>query len=235
VPGLQGLHSFTGVNNFLHIRCAFYNNPAQNFFQLVNFPILEIGEWYSNGTNSNNAIAFGNSPLLRKVSVYSTIGAGNQPLFSGVTAPFSDYIPLIDCSAGNSTYGINGLFNVSIIGQYDISVICPSVPFPAISAFYKSAFSRITLGGMALCNNTGNMFTLCSNLAHLSIAGVKISFSIADCNFDYAELKRIIENDLGTPDTTATFTITGNPGTAQIMSEIGSGTIIVPAGWTVAN
>jgi hypothetical protein len=139
----------------------------------------------------------------------------------------------LDFSAGNN---LTGTLQQCRFSLAPIKVICPNAAaFSAENMIRNSWIADLELVGSERINNTTSMFLGAAYLAKLKIPGIKISFSIASTSISFGELKRLIENDLGTPATTATLTITSTPDAAEIMAAITAGTITVPAGWTVTN
>ena len=58
-------------------------------------------------------------------------------------------------------------------------------------------------------------FNFCHSLENLRVPGVIITFSVIDCAMERAALVQVF-NDLGTPGTTRTITVSRNPGSADL-------------------
>jgi len=74
----------------------------------------------------------------------------------------------------------------------------------------QAAFSNL-----ANVTTTTNAFVGCFSLQSLRVPGIIVSFSVVDCAMERDALVQIF-NDLGTPATTRTITVTRNPGSADL-------------------
>jgi len=96
---------------------------------------------------------------------------------------------------------------------------------------FRQCFSLVEIGTQDLTNNTGitglaNLFLQARSLQKINVIGLRITFTVADCNLGSAALDTLYTN-LATV-TGQTITVTGNPGTT------GDNPAIATAkGWTV--
>jgi hypothetical protein len=88
----------------------------------------------------------------------------------------------------------------------------------------------ISPNGAARLTTTTGMFTNCVKLRRLRLPGISVTFTIANCDLERAELVQLF-NDLATVGTTQTITITGNPGVATLTA--GEIAIATGKGWVV--
>tara|TARA_R110000751_G_scaffold45662_1_gene103434 strand:- start:15 stop:821 length:807 start_codon:yes stop_codon:yes gene_type:complete len=90
----------------------------------------------------------------------------------------------------------------------------------SLDRIFNGCGSLETVSGINCTNvtNSGNAFRYAYSLSTLEISNMKISFSLEDCNFDQAGLVNVFTDlyDLTTIPSTATITITDNPGVADL-------------------
>ncbi len=144
-----------------------------------------------------------------------------------------DIVKQIDLSSATI---LNSCFNLS--GIKNINFIAPKQSFTALNFIAHTANTlysaeEVVADDMSYCTSIGALSGRA--ITKLKLPNVKVSYGLVNGNLSAAELKRIIENDLSPDAQSQTFTITGNPGTAEVMAAITAGTIVVPTGWTIAN
>jgi hypothetical protein len=61
----------------------------------------------------------------------------------------------------------------------------------------------------------GNPFSSCFSLQNIRVPNLKVTTTFVDCAMERAALVQVF-NDLGTPITTQTITVTRNPGSADL-------------------
>lgn len=214
--------AFTSTNN-AEINLRFL--PMLEEIEIVGAPRIHGYGALGNNCRKLKKITFDTKRVTHATSFF----------YNEATQPCVIDIPDNTFDFSNSTTGLASTFQQQRFSVKLIKVKCPVVPFSAENLIRSSWTTELELDDMSLCTNTTLMFYDAAYLAKLAIPGIKINFSVAYTQIGLAELKRIIENDLGTPDTTATLTITGTPDAAAVMAAITAGTITVPAGWTVVN
>lgn len=81
--------------------------------------------------------------------------------------------------------------------------------------FYCSSLREVSFTTLSAVTTTTNAFYFCYSLENLRVPGLKASFSLFDCALERPALVQVF-NDLGTPATSQTITITRNPGVSDL-------------------
>jgi hypothetical protein len=114
----------------------------------------------------------------------------------------------VNLAAGTS---FSGLFS-NCVNLYKIGTITSTAVTNLTSAFGGCVSLRtIILTDLANVTTTTGVFANCFSLENLRVQ----TFTVADCAMERAALVQVF-NDLGTPGTTRTITVTRNPGSADL-------------------
>ena len=178
------------------------------------------------------------------------------PLFNTSSVTYMDYmfrytqlreIPLLDFTNLRSVnYAFADNIKLKKINNIDYSNIvidnafarCPSfVEFEGnisgctslLYTFYESSFKSIILNNCGSLTVTTQAFISSRNLGKLILTGIKVGFSIANCQMSATALNELFTS-LGTANGTQSIIITGNYGAATCNTSIATA-----KGWTIVN
>jgi hypothetical protein len=224
-PLLQRFIQYTGawgganINSYVQYlsRCRVFQLPPTNLGPVTQavslFSFLgdcEIGDLTINGGAGAITSLFANS-LVRKV------GNLNFNATTGGNALFQSCFNLRQ--VGNLNLAAST--NLSTIFQscpnlIKIGTITSTVATNLTSMFVGcGALREITFTNLAAVTVMSSTFNGCYSLENLRVPGVIITFTLVDCAMERAALVQVF-NDLGTPTTTRTITVTRNPGSADL-------------------
>lgn len=222
-PILQRFKMITGSFTGLNIGGYFNNLPSCRIFEIP--PIIgaptsmastfgfignsEIGDITTTG-NISLSNSFSNS-LFRKIGNFTnTASTTTSQVFSGNL--YLKEIGNVNLPATTSMASMF-LYNMSLLKTGTIT----STSTTSINSmfYYCSSLREVTFTSLVNVTNTASAFFACYSLENLRVPGIKVSFTIVDCALERTALVQVF-NDLGTPATTQTITITRNPGSADL-------------------
>lgn len=224
----------TNRNRVLEVVAAIPNmtafEPTRNSNLLKSFKV--IGTTPASLSVVTNSSSFNGATNLRNIELGVLTNPNKIYLFFAATALPETIPDLSNATSLVLSFYYSGLLQ----SERNVYVTMPKQNCDCSRMFDGSYVKGIFLDDCSFVTNLSLGFRNCFNLVELKVPNIKVTFSVENCaNLRYDEIKRIIENDLGTPATTATLTITSTPDAAEIMGAISAGDIIVPAGWTIAN
>lgn len=213
----SGSWTSTNVNSFMTYlsRCRVFQlpvslgNPTQAAGLINYLGDCEIGNINIGGAISVSNI-FSNS-LIRKV------GNINVSAATTVSSMFSNCWNLREIGNLNLAAGTSfaNLCSTSP-NLYKIGTITSTTVTNLTSAFAScTSLREITFTNLTNVVTVGNPFSACYSLQKLRVPNLKVTFTVIDCAMERAELVQVF-NDLGTPATTQTITVTRNPGSADL-------------------
>lgn len=222
-PLLQRFKMLSGTFTSVNINSIFNNLSSCRVFELPTnignptqmastFGFLgncEIGDFTVGGAISIST-AFGNS-LIRKFGNLTATGvtAGNS-VFS--SCPNLREIGNVNIPA-TTTLANFFLYCQSL---YKTGTITSTSATTISQMFYFCPMLRETaFTSLSAVTTTSNAFYACYSLESLRVPGLKVSFTLVDCALERPALVQVF-NDLGTPATTQTITITRNPGVSDL-------------------
>ena len=224
-PLLQRFIQYTGtwaganINSYIQYlsRCRVFQIPPTNLGPLTQgnsvFSFLgdcEIGDLIITGGAGSLTSLFANS-LVRKVGNlnFSATTAGN--------ALFQSCFNLRQVGNVNvaSSLNLSSIFQ-SCPNLVKIGTITSTAATNLTSMFLGcSSLREITFTNIATVTVMSGTFNFCHSLENLRVPGVIITFTVLDCAMERAALVQVF-NDLGTPGTTRTITVSRNPGSADL-------------------
>jgi len=220
---LQRFIQYTGNFNSSNINSTFILLPNCRVFQLpVNigtptqaqnvFTFLgncEYGDMTISGAISVSALF--SSSLIRK------FGNISLPSASVITSLFSSCPNLKffgDLSAPN-TGNFQAIFS-SCPNLIKVGTITSTSATSILNMFsFCYSLREATFTNLTNVTTTLNAFQNCFSLQNLRVPGLKVNVNFTDCAMERAALVQVF-NDLGTPATTQTITVTRNPGSADL-------------------
>lgn len=210
--------SFSGANANQYVtnlsNCRVLEMPVNlgtptsisNFFS--NNGNCEIGDITVGGAISISS--FFSNTLIRKIGNFTALNANGTSIFSANRN-------LIEISDINipATTSFNSMFSGSI-NLIKVGTVT-STAVTNIQSVMQNCFSikEITFTDLSNVTTTTNAFSTCYSLENIRVPGLKVTVSFVDCAMERAELVQVF-NDLGTPVTTQTITVTRNPGSADL-------------------
>lgn len=109
----------------------------------------------------------------------------------------------------------------------DIEINLQNVQIATNLCYACQNLKRLIASNCDSITTTTTMFINCFSLNELILNGIKTTFTCANCNLDTIALNNLFTS-LGTPTTTQTITVTGNPGAATCDTSIATA-----KNWTV--
>ena len=195
---------------------------------------VNMGNMFYNCSSITSVPLFNTSAVTNMGNMfYNCQSLTSVPLFN-TTAVTNMSSMFVYCSSITSVplFNTTAVTNMSSMFIYCHSLT--SVPLFNTSAvtnmgnmFYNcQSLTSVPLFNTTAVTNMSNMFYNCQSLAKVSMTGMNVSFSVANCKLSAARLNEIYSN-LATV-TGQTITVTGNYGTAT-----DDPTIATAKGWTV--
>jgi hypothetical protein len=184
-------------------------NPTQAASVFTYLGDCEIGDITIGGAISVSSLF--STTLIRK------IGNINMSAATTVTNIFANMWNLrevgnVNLAAGTS---FSGLFS-NCTNLYKIGTITSTAVTNLTSAFTGCVSLReITFTNLTNVTTMGNPFSSCFSLQNIRVPNLKVTTTFVDCAMERAALVQVF-NDLGTPITTQTITVTRNPGSADL-------------------
>ena len=184
-------------------------NPTQAASVFTYLGDCEIGDITIGGAISVSSLF--STTLIRK------IGNINMSAATTVTNIFANMWNLrevgnVNLAAGTS---FSGLFS-NCTNLYKIGTITSTAVTNLTSVFGGCVSLRtITLTDLTNVTTTTGAFSNCFSLENLRVPNIVATFTLIDCALERAALVQVF-NDLGTPGTTRTITVTRNPGSADL-------------------
>jgi hypothetical protein len=222
-PLLQRFIQYTGSWASFNVNAYMQNVPRCRVFQLpvsLGSPVqaasvftylgdCEIGDITIGGAISISSLF--STTLIRKV--------GNVDISAAtiVISVFANCFNLkelgnVNLAAGTS---FNSTF-ANCVNLYKIGTITSTAVTNLTSAFSGCVSLRtIILTDLTNVTITTGAFSNCFSLQNLRVPNIVQTFTVADCAMERAALVQVF-NDLGTPGTTRTITVTRNPGSADL-------------------
>jgi hypothetical protein len=222
-PLLQRFIQYTGSWASFNVNAYMQNVPRCRVFQLpvsLGSPTqaasvftylgdCEIGDITIGGAISISSLF--STTLIRKV--------GNVDISAAtiVISVFANCFNLkelgnVNLAAGTS---FNSTF-ANCVNLYKIGTITSTAVTNLTSAFSGCVSLRtIILTDLTNVTITTGAFSNCFSLQNLRVPNIVQTFTVADCAMERAALVQVF-NDLGTPGTTRTITVTRNPGSADL-------------------
>ncbi len=210
--------SFSGQNSNQYVNnlsnCRVLEMPVNlgtptsisNFF--TNNGNCEIGDITVGGAIS--IAGFFSNTLIRKIGNFTALNAVGTSIFSNCR----NLIEISDINTPAAT-NFSSMFsgNVNLIKVGTVT----STAVTNIQSVMQNCFSinEITFTDLSNVTTTTNAFSACYSLQSIRVPGLKVTVSFVDCNMERAALVQVF-NDLGTPATTQTITVTRNPGSADL-------------------
>lgn len=211
--------SFSGQNsnqfiNFLS-NCRVFQLPLNlgtptSIASLVSYlGNCEIGDITIGGNISVSGL-FSNT-LIRKIGNVTTSSS------TSVTSLFANSLQLREIGNVNLAAAANLSSLASLcVNLFKIGTITSTAATNITSIFQNCGNLRqAAFSNCALVTTTTTAFSGCFSLQSLRVPGIIVTFTLVDCAMERAALVQVF-NDLGTPGTTRTITVTRNPGSADL-------------------
>jgi len=184
---------------------------------LQSVPLLNI----ANGTALNSM--FSSCTSLQTIPLLNTASGTNFNSMFSICSSLQS-VPLLNTSSGTKfDFMFTDCFSLQTIPLLDTS---NGNPF---SNMFSGCHALRSLPLLNVANGTDftGMFSNCNSLERGALSGTKFTISYTGCKLSGAELNRIYEN-LGTPASAQTITVSNNWGTAS------DNPALVPTNWTVS-
>lgn len=213
-----GIWSGANINSFMTYlsRCRVFQlpstslgNPTQAANLFTYLGDCEVGDITIGGAISVSSI-FANT-LIRKLNNVNVSGA------TTVTSMFNNMYNLrqvgnVNLEAGTS---YSSLF-LACPNLYKIGTITSTAVTNLTSVFNGcTSLREVAFTNLASVTVTSSAFNACYSLQSLRVPNIVATFTLVDCAMERAALVQVF-NDLGTPGTTRTITVTRNPGSADL-------------------
>lgn len=222
-PLLQRFIQYTGTWTSTNVNSYVNNLPACRVLQLstsLGNPTQAAGVFSYLGDCEFGDITIGGAISVSNIFANCLIRKiGNVDISAAtiVTSMFANMWNLREVGNVNLAAGpsFSNLF-ASSTNLYKIGTITSTAVTNLTSAFSGCVSLRtITLTNLANVTITTGAFLNCFSLENLRVPNIVATFTIADCAMERAALVQVF-NDLGTPGTTRTITVTRNPGSADL-------------------
>ena len=234
---------YVGTCNVLSLRSTFYRcrvlskitgnfasvGSMQNTFQYCGDVDLDdmqtSGSYFRQTFTSTQISRIFNQNFFDGVTDFGqSFSSGTRLLYLGTPSTPLDW--------GGYSGGMSEAFNACYVLRHAyFQNFTPS----SLDRIFNNCTSLETVSGINCTNvtNANNAFRYAYSLSTLEISNMKISFSLNDCSFDQAGLVNVFTDlyDLTTIPSTATITITDNPGVADLTAA--NELIATAKGWTI--
>ena len=169
----------------------------------------EVGDMIINATVAITSL-FTDTKITKFGNFTSSAATATTSIFANCTnLRFIGNVNL----ASSVSFGSLFLNNSSLI---KIGTITSTAVTNLTSAFSQCGSLReVTFTSLANVVTVTNAFFRCFSLQKIRVPGLVVSVNFLDCAMERAELVQVF-NDLGTPGTTRTITVTRNPGSADL-------------------
>lgn len=196
------------------------NNSFQNTRSLTKFP-----NWNTaNCASATNTFA---GTGIKKID----FNTANIKFTSGICTNAGLTEEVGDINGGQLLQGLgsqfNGMATVRKIGNIS-NVTVTDARNMCQNDIALVEIGNVWLGNVSSAGFLGNIFANCASLASIGCTGMKISFSVANCNLSSTALNNLYSN-LASNVTSQTITVTGNYGVTG-----DDPTIATNKGWTVS-
>ena len=211
--------SFSGQNSNQYINflsnCRVFQLPLNlgtptSISNLVSYlGNCEIGDITIGGNIAVSGL-FSNT-LIRKIGNITTSSS------TTVTSMFANSLQLREIGNVNLAAAANLSSLASLcVNLFKIGTITSTAATNITNIFQNCGNLRqAEFSNLANVTTTTTAFSGCFSLQSLRVPGIIVAFTVADCAMERAALVQVF-NDLGTPGTTRTITVTRNPGSADL-------------------
>jgi len=223
LPILQRFIQYTGTWQGTNVNQFMVGLSSCRVFQIpsnLGTPTQAVSVFQFLGDCEVNDFSIGGAISINSMFTSSRIIKVGNLNFSAATTTLSIFQSALNLrEVGNinleSTPNMTSLFN-SCINLLKIGTIT-STAVTNINTMFQSCYSlrEITFTNCALITTVSNTFLGCFSLEKLRVPGLVVSVTLTDCAMEREALVQVF-NDLGTPATTRTITITRNPGSADL-------------------
>jgi hypothetical protein len=223
LPILQRFIQYTGTWQGNNVNQYMVAIPSCRVLQIpLNFgtPTQAVSVFQYLGDCEVGDISVGGAISINSMFTSSRIRKIGNINFSAATTTLNIFSSALNLrEVGNinlaSTPNMTSLFN-ACINLLKIGTIT-STSVTNINTMFQNCYSlrEITFTSCALITTLSNTFINCHSLENIRVPGLVVSVSFIDCAMERAAIVQVF-NDLGTPGTTRTITITRNPGSADL-------------------
>jgi hypothetical protein len=223
LPILQRFIQYTGTWQGNNVNQFMVGLSSCRVFQLplnLGSPTQAVSVFNGLGDCEVNGFTIGGAISISSMFVNSRIRKVGNLNFSAATTTASIFSNAINlrqveninlASTPNMTSLFNGCVNLLKIGTIT------STSVTNINTMFERCYSlrEVTFTNCALITTVSNTFVSCFSLENIRVPGLVVSVSFIDCAMERSALVQVF-NDLGTPGTTRTITVTRNPGSADL-------------------
>lgn len=211
------------------------NSPNTTYLNILSLRVMDFDIPLANNYQ-NTYQKIGNARRSNGDPLSITCNATTQFSTTFSNAMFTEFGVISSTSATSATSTFQNCFMMEKLGAINLPAatnitsflngcyrLRGTINFTTSSSLttLNSAFSECySLDGVIFSECSGvtaisNTFLACNSLKTLRLPHIKVSFTIANCKLERAALVTLF-NDLGTPVTTQTITITNNPGASSL-------------------
>lgn len=223
LPILQRFIQYTGTWQGNNVNQYMVAIPSCRVLQLPpNFgtPAQAVSVFQYLGDCEVGNITVGGAISINSMFTSSRIRKIGNINFSAATTTLSIFASALNLrQVGNvnlaATPNMTSLFS-ACINLLKIGTIT-STSVTNINTMFQNCYSlkEVTFTNCALITTVSNTFVGCFSLENIRVPGLVVSVNFTDCAMERAALVQVF-NDLGTPGTTRTITVTRNPGSADL-------------------
>ena len=180
---------------------------AQNVFTFLG--AYEYGDMTISGAISVSSL-FASSLIIK----FGNISFPNASAITGIFQSNSNLRQVGNFSAPTTT-NFQAIFS-SCPNLIKVGTITSTAATSILNMFsFCYSLREATFTSLANVTTTLNAFQNCFSLQTLRVPGLRVNVNFTDCAMERAALVQVF-NDLGTPATTQTITVTRNPGSADL-------------------
>jgi surface protein len=180
---------------------------------------------FNTASVTNMQSMFNGCASLQQVPLFNTASVTNMSsMFNGCTS--LQQVPLFNTASATAMSSMfNGCTSLQQVPLFNTSSAT------AMNTMFQSCASlRYAAASSAdFVTDASNMFLACASLLRVRFTGVKVSFTVASLKLSAAALNELFTS-LGTANSGATVTVTGNPGVGEAGYDA---TIATAKGWEV--
>jgi hypothetical protein len=191
---------------------------------------LRLGDIEVNGVGTPiNASTIFQSSFIKSIGNITLNNVGSCDTFLNTSRELKSVGNITATAVTNFSAFFNSCTRLQTVGTINIGTTAGA--FSANGTFANCPFLReVVFVDAGRITVTTNMFLGCLRLRKVRLPNIAISFTIAGCDLERAELVDLF-NDLATVVTPQTITITGNPGVPDLT--LADENIAVNKGWSV--
>jgi hypothetical protein len=223
LPILQRFIQYTGTWQGNNVNQFMVGLSSCRVFQLplnLGTPTQAVSVFTGLGDCEVNGFTIGGSISINSMFTNSRIRKVGNLNFSAATTTLSIFAGALNlrqvgnvnlAATPNMTSLFNGCVNLLKIGTITSTAVTN------INTMFQNCYSlrEVTFTNCELITTVSNTFVGCYSLENIRVPGLVVSVNFIDCAMERTALVQVF-NDLGTPGTTRTITVTRNPGSADL-------------------